>query len=53
MKYIVKVYERPYEYTVEADSKAKAENLIINSHWAGDYSEILKVEVEKEGENND
>jgi hypothetical protein len=44
-RYTVRVYERPYEYDVEADNPADAQDRIIAAHWSCMREEIDRVEV--------
>lgn len=44
--YIVKIYEQPFVYEVEAESREEAEVLAVNKHNSADWDEISKVDVE-------
>lgn len=46
----VVVYERPYEYLIEAKSKEDAREKVIYREWAGDSFDILKVKVKEVAE---
>jgi len=45
MLYTVKIYDRPCEYRVEADSTDAAKAQVIEAHWGGSYEDIAEVEV--------
>ena len=50
-KYCVHVYEVPHEYEdIMAESADKAEEIVINYEWAGDYQDISNVEVMRQCE---
>lgn len=44
-KFEVWVYERPYKYEVEAVTPEKAEAIVINKHWYGNYDDIQDTRV--------
>jgi len=44
-RYIVRVYERPYEYDIEADSPGDAQQRIIAGHWSCNLDDIERIEV--------
>jgi hypothetical protein len=45
-KYQVQIYEQPFGYHIEANSKGEAETRATNIH-THDYADILKVKVTK------
>ena len=46
-KYQVLIYEQPYGYEIEAESKEEAEELALIKHNGGDYDEIDKIKVKE------
>jgi hypothetical protein len=46
-KYVVTIYEQPYQYQVMADSEEEAEEKAIIEHNGGSYDDIGQVEVKK------
>lgn len=43
----VKIYEQPYEYTIEAKNKSEAEYRANIQHNGGTIDEIYKIEVKE------
>jgi len=47
-EYCVHVYESAKEFDdIHATSPSQAEQLVVNSQYAGDYSEIERIEVKR------
>lgn len=45
--YIVKIYEQPREYEVEAEDKADAEAKVMQGYNGSNYQDIYKIKIIK------
>lgn len=43
--YQVKIYEQPYVYEIEAETKEEAESIAVNRHNCAQWDEISKVVI--------